>query len=157
MIATGNHNFERFAALCNTLPGEARALRASGSPARRPLQWLCKTMCAYHSSQYTPSASRSFGSSPRGGAKAASPQREAKSLPYGCSGNREPTATNALHPLSQICRFRSAVKSGSSLRGGAKAALPQREAKSLPYGCGINWKGIPFSRPLRCVSFGAVL
>ena len=31
MIATGNHNFERFAALCNTLPGEARALRASGS------------------------------------------------------------------------------------------------------------------------------
>ena len=23
MIATGNHNFERFAALCNTLPGEA--------------------------------------------------------------------------------------------------------------------------------------
>ena len=30
MIATGNHNFERFAALCNTLSGEARALRASG-------------------------------------------------------------------------------------------------------------------------------
>ena len=29
MIATGNHNFERFAALCNTLPGEARALRAA--------------------------------------------------------------------------------------------------------------------------------
>ena len=28
MIAPGNHNFERFAALCNTLPGEARALRA---------------------------------------------------------------------------------------------------------------------------------
>ena len=28
MIATGNHNFERFAALCNTLPGEAWALRA---------------------------------------------------------------------------------------------------------------------------------
>ena len=29
MIATGNHNFERFAALCNTLPGEARALCAN--------------------------------------------------------------------------------------------------------------------------------
>ena len=28
MIATGNHNFERFAALCNTLSGEPRALRA---------------------------------------------------------------------------------------------------------------------------------
>ena len=28
MIATGNHDFERFAALCDTLPGEARALRA---------------------------------------------------------------------------------------------------------------------------------
>ena len=30
MIAPGNHNFERFAALCNTLPGEAGALRTSG-------------------------------------------------------------------------------------------------------------------------------
>ena len=30
MIAPGNHNFERFAALCNTLPGEARVLRTSG-------------------------------------------------------------------------------------------------------------------------------
>ena len=77
-----------------------------GSPARRPLQWLCKTIVYYHPTGYTPSASRSFG---------------------------------------------------SSLREGAKAALPQREAKSLPYGCGINRKGIPFSRPLRCVSFGAVL
>jgi hypothetical protein len=32
MIATGNHNFERFAALCNTLPGEARALCATDFP-----------------------------------------------------------------------------------------------------------------------------
>ncbi len=32
MIATGNHNFERFAALCNTLPGEAWALRAGVVP-----------------------------------------------------------------------------------------------------------------------------
>ena len=31
MIATGNHNFERFAALCNTLPGEAGALRAGAA------------------------------------------------------------------------------------------------------------------------------
>ena len=30
MIATGNHNFEKFAALCNTLSGEPRALRARG-------------------------------------------------------------------------------------------------------------------------------
>ena len=30
MIATGNHNFEKFAALCNTLSGEARVLRTSG-------------------------------------------------------------------------------------------------------------------------------
>ena len=35
MIATGNHNFERFAALCNTLPGEAWALRAVGACANR--------------------------------------------------------------------------------------------------------------------------
>ena len=28
MIATGNHNFEKFAALCNTLSGAPRALRA---------------------------------------------------------------------------------------------------------------------------------
>ena len=28
MIATGNHNFERFAALCNTPKGAPRALRA---------------------------------------------------------------------------------------------------------------------------------
>ena len=34
------------------------------------------------------------------------------------------TATNVLHPLSQICRFRSAAKSDSSPRGGAKAASP---------------------------------
>ena len=30
MIATGNHNFERPAALCNTLSGEPRRLRRSG-------------------------------------------------------------------------------------------------------------------------------
>ena len=30
MIAPGNHNFERFAALCNTLSGEPRRLRRSG-------------------------------------------------------------------------------------------------------------------------------
>ena len=31
------------------LSGEARALRASGSPSWRPLQWLCKTMGTHHS------------------------------------------------------------------------------------------------------------
>ena len=30
MIATGNHNFEKFAALCNTLSGEPRRLCRSG-------------------------------------------------------------------------------------------------------------------------------
>ena len=30
MIATGNHNFEKFAALCNTLSGEPRRLRRCG-------------------------------------------------------------------------------------------------------------------------------
>ena len=30
MIATGNHHFEKFAALCNTLPGEPRRLRRTG-------------------------------------------------------------------------------------------------------------------------------
>ena len=48
-----------------------------------PYSWLCKTIVYYHPTGYTPSASRSFGSSLREGAKAASPQREAKSLPYG--------------------------------------------------------------------------
>ena len=37
-------------------------------------------------------------------------------------------ATNVLHPLSQICWFRSATKSASSPRGGAKAASPQRDS-----------------------------
>ena len=31
MIATGNHNFERFAALCNTPEVEPRALRAANN------------------------------------------------------------------------------------------------------------------------------
>ena len=41
MIVPGNHNFERFAALCNTPEVEPRRLRRSGSPGWRPLQWLC--------------------------------------------------------------------------------------------------------------------
>ena len=36
MIATGNHNFERFAALCNTLSGEPRRLRRSGRQVGAP-------------------------------------------------------------------------------------------------------------------------
>ena len=38
MIAPGNHNFERFAALCNTPEVEPRRLRRSGAPSWRPLQ-----------------------------------------------------------------------------------------------------------------------
>ena len=83
-----------------------RCPRSFGLQGWRPLQWLCKTIVYYHPTGYTPSASRSFG---------------------------------------------------SSLREGAKAASPQREAKSLPYRCSINRKCIPFIEPLRCVSFGAVL
>ena len=45
----------------------------------------------------------------------------------GRGGSHWLAATNALHPLSQP------VRAASSPRGGAKAALPQREAKSLPY------------------------
>ena len=37
MIATGNHNFEKFAALCNTLSGEPRRLRRSGRQVDDPL------------------------------------------------------------------------------------------------------------------------
>ena len=36
MIATGNHNFERFAALCNTLSGEPRRLRRWRAASSRP-------------------------------------------------------------------------------------------------------------------------
>ena len=43
MIAPGNHNFERFAALCNTLPGEARALRACGRLRASPTVGAAKT------------------------------------------------------------------------------------------------------------------
>ena len=41
-----------------------------------------------------------LSSFPPGEAKAAAPQREAKSLPYGCDRNHAPTATNGVHPLS---------------------------------------------------------
>ena len=70
MIATGNQNFERFAALCNT-PGGSQELRnrwslpfneplscvSFGSPYWRPLQGVCKIGSAYRSTYYTPSAS----------------------------------------------------------------------------------------------------
>ena len=39
MIATGNHNFERFAALCNTPKGAPRALRAGVCPYSNPLKY----------------------------------------------------------------------------------------------------------------------
>ena len=86
MIATGNHNFEKFAALCNTLSGEPRRLRRNGSPSWRPLQRQCRIMNSYHSTQYTPSGSP-FGLpappevEPR--VLRTRKRREAKSLPYG--------------------------------------------------------------------------
>ena len=43
--------------------------------------------------------------------------------PTGCSGNHWLATTNRVHSLSQP------VRADSSLREGAKAALPQREAK----------------------------
>ena len=47
MIATGNHNFEKFAALCNTLSGEPRRLRRSGRQVGDPYKlksfWLAVT------------------------------------------------------------------------------------------------------------------
>ena len=45
------------------------------------------------------------------------------SAPTGCSGNHWLATTNRVHSLSQP------VRADSSLREGAKAALPQREAK----------------------------
>ena len=45
MIATGNHHFERFAALCNTLPGEAWALRAAIEKAH---DLYCNRSWAFH-------------------------------------------------------------------------------------------------------------
>ena len=42
MIATGNHNFEKFAALCNTLSGEPRRLRRSGRQVVDPYRVIAK-------------------------------------------------------------------------------------------------------------------
>ena len=85
MIAPGNHNFERFAAPCNTLSGEAGALRASGSPSWRPLQGAADTVGLQQPTGYTPSVSP-FGLTappevePR--VLRTRERREAKSLPY---------------------------------------------------------------------------
>ena len=43
MIAPGNHNFERFAALCNTPEVEPRRLRRSGRLRASPTVGVCKT------------------------------------------------------------------------------------------------------------------
>ena len=74
--------------------------------------------------------------------------RSIRSRPYGCGGNHAPTATNGVHPLRQP------VRAASSPRGGAKAAAPQREAKSLPYGLRRFWQQ-SFNKPLCCVGFGS--
>ena len=110
---------------------------ASGRQVGDPYSRRCKTGCDCHSSDCTPSVSFA-ASSPRGGAEAASPLREAKSLPYGCGENRERIPFNAAHSLRQP------VRAASSLREGAKGASHQRErreAKSLPYGCGRSQGG----------------
>ena len=57
MIATGNHNFERFAALCNTLSVEPRRLRRSGRQVGDPYRERCKIIGLYHPTHDTPSAS----------------------------------------------------------------------------------------------------
>ena len=91
MIATGNHNFERFAALCNTLPGEARALRASGSPSWRPLQTQkFLAISIQRTTQF-----RSL--------------REAKSLPYNGCGNRCNAAFQWLLPRTFDKNFSTAI------------------------------------------------
>ena len=64
---------------------------------------------------------------PRGEAKGASRQREAKSLPYRV--RRKPLdCSNQRGTLPQ-----SSLRDASSLREGAKGASRQREATSLPY------------------------
>ena len=70
MIATGNHNFERFAALCNT-PGGSQELKSLwslpfnvllscvgfGSPSWRPLQGAAEIIGLQQPTGYTPSVS----------------------------------------------------------------------------------------------------
>ena len=56
MIATGNHNFERFAALCNTLSGEPRRLRRSGRLRASPTG-AGETIGYQQQTKRTPSAS----------------------------------------------------------------------------------------------------
>ena len=67
------------ASLCSAAPSERepRVLRTRERRAAksRPYGWRCKTIGTRHSSYHTPSASHSLSSSPRGGAKAAPPQR----------------------------------------------------------------------------------
>ena len=86
--------------------------------------------------------------SPRGKPRALRASGSPTWRPLRDSKNFWLAATNVLHPLSQICRFRSAAKSDSSPRGGAKAASPLREAKSLPYNGDAKTGGrIPFNEP----------
>ena len=47
MIASGNHNFERFAALCNTLPGEPMRLRRSGRQVGDPYRCIRLPRCSH--------------------------------------------------------------------------------------------------------------
>ena len=47
MIATGNHNFERPAALCNTLSGEPRRLRRSGRQIGDPYGRIRLSRCSH--------------------------------------------------------------------------------------------------------------
>ena len=53
MIATGNHNFERFAALCNTLSGEPRRLRRTGRLLVDPYRGLCHPSWCFLKSRVT--------------------------------------------------------------------------------------------------------
>ena len=67
----------------------------------------------------TPHQPRYAQQLPPGEAKAAAPPGSPSWRPLRNSKNFWLTATNVLHPLSQICRFRSAAKSASSPFGGA--------------------------------------
>ena len=100
MIATGNHNFERFAALCNTLSGEPRRLRRCGSPNWRPLQGAGETIGSQQPTKYTPSASL---------CSAAPSEREPRRLRRSGRQPGDPYGTHSIYRVVHIFVTRAIV------------------------------------------------
>ena len=123
------------ASLCSAASprGKPRALRASGSPSWRPLQGAGETT-VYSNQRSAPpqlrvrSAAPPLGE-PRRLRRCGSPSWR----PLQVWGKPQATATNEVHSLSL-------ASLASSLKEGAKAAAPQREAKRFPYGGNGGWE-----------------